>query len=245
MTASAPMASSRRMCSASSTVQAARALPAVARGARRAAARSAGETAAADEAYARAIELSANEAERTALEAQANSRGSFVITPVTPSASSRRSARRRRRSTRRVAARRADRLDEPRGHEPPVRHQARRSARRASAPAATGQAAAHVCRHEGAGSAVTTAACSRAARAGPTSRAAARGSSARSRRGCACTAWRRACARPGRARAGVDDPLLVAGQLEVDVELDAGERAAGEVREALLERRRRPRWRAS
>ena len=36
----------------------------------------------------------------------------------------------------------------------------------------------------------------------------------------------------------VDDALLVAGELEVDVELDAVERARREVREALLERRR-------
>ena len=51
---------------------------------------SAGETTAADEAYARAIELSANEAERTALEAQAKSRGSFVMTASAPIASRRR-----------------------------------------------------------------------------------------------------------------------------------------------------------
>ena len=39
----------------------------------------------------------------------------------------------------------------------------------------------------------------------------------------------------------VDDALLVAGELEVDVELDAGEARAGEVVEALLERRARRR----
>jgi hypothetical protein len=38
---------------------------------------------------------------------------------------------------------------------------------------------------------------------------------------------------------GGDHTLLVAGQLEVDVELDLRERGAGEVREPVVERRRR------
>ena len=37
---------------------------------------------------------------------------------------------------------------------------------------------------------------------------------------------------------GIDDALLVAGELEVDVELDARVGVGGEVREALLERQR-------
>ena len=36
----------------------------------------------------------------------------------------------------------------------------------------------------------------------------------------------------------LDDPLLVAGELEVDVELDVGERVGRQVRQALVERRR-------
>ena len=43
------------------------------------------------------------------------------------------------------------------------------------------------------------------------------------------------------SRSAVHHPRLVAGELEVDVELDAANAARGEVREALLERERRAR----
>ena len=180
-----------------------------------------------------------------------NSRGSFVMTPR------RRRAPRAARISRGVvdrphvelAARVAHGAHEPRRDEPVVGHHRVAAARARRAPAASaGQPPAPCSSSAVARARIVSqrAACSRGARAAPTSRAAARGSSARSatrlRMYSVETSVRSTQAVLAQR---LDHALLVAGQLEVDVELDAANASRGEVLEALLERRARPARRCS
>ena len=145
------------------------------------------------------------------------------LEPPDPRARRRRSTRRARRPPR-ARARTSARRDEP-----PVRHQRVAAARRATwrggdprqppARAAASQRVGRAARVSGERRVVAPHARDRPAEPQP------RLELAQHRRGCACTASRRACARPARAsRSASTHALLVAGELEVDVELDAGER---------------------
>ena len=115
---------------------------------------------------------------------------------------------------------------EPGRHQPPVRHQRVAPPRRGSpARRATGSTARNACRATSAGSRVARERNGSRVASAPTSRACTRGSAARSARGSP-RYWRRD-QRPleQRRRAQrLEHAQLVAGQLEVDVELDGRER---------------------